>query len=277
MAIIHARLGSGWNVTESMLLPDGITGELREVDIVATATVANYDLFLSIECRDHGRPSDVTWIESMAKKHESLATSKLVLWSRSGFTKAALAKATALKINTVSQASARNVEWAKLARSLVGGKVQLVTPSYSPFIDVQEPGSATVRLESVATSLIYDAHGKAVHSVPSIVEFMASSPEFGTTLLDHAPIGSGDFYVELIPPTPWFTDTEEGKRVPILRIGIGVSTITEKLAVETASAEVDGRVATLASANSATGRFQFYVEEASDGSKPVKEAIIRIT
>ena len=117
-AIIHSRLGSGWNVTESLLLTDNITKEMREVDVVAKATVGTYDIYISVECRDHKRPSDVTWIESMAKKHESLLTSKLVLWSRSGFTKAAITKAKALKIDTVSQMSAASADWATLARNL---------------------------------------------------------------------------------------------------------------------------------------------------------------
>lgn len=275
VAIIHSRLGNGWIVTESMFLPDGITGEMREVDVVAKATVANYDLYISVECRDHRRPADVTWIESMAKKHESLSTSKLVLWSRSGFTKAAVAKAAALKIDTVSQATAAAADWATLARSLIGGYVQLVTPKFSPFIDIQTPGSEAVRLENVAESMIYDAQGNAVQSVPSILGFMLNDPGIRTTFLDHAPIGSGDFYVELRPPIPWFADTPDGSREPILRVGIGVSTFVEKLALDTASAAFDGRVATLASANAAAGRYQFYVEELPDGTKPIKVAAIR--
>ena len=124
VAVIHSNLGNGWIVTESMLLQDGITGEMREVDVVAKATVADYDLFISIECRDHRRPADVTWVEGMAKKHESLSTSKLALWSKSGFTKAAIVKAAALKIDTVSQTNAATTDWATLARDLIGGHTQ---------------------------------------------------------------------------------------------------------------------------------------------------------
>ncbi len=277
VAIIHSRLGSGWFVTESMFLRDGITGEPREVDVVAKATAAGYDLHISVECRDHGRPADVTWIEGMAKKHESLATSKLALWSRSGFTKAAVAKAAALKIETVSQATATDADWATLARSLIGGHVQLVIPKFSPFIDVETPGNEPVRLKEVATSLIYDAHGNAIQSLPSILEFIANSAEFGTMLLDHAPTGSGDFYVEVRPPVPWFAETPDGYRASILRVGVGVSTFVEKLALDTASATVDGKVATLASANAASGRFKIYVEEARDGSKLLKTTVMRKT
>lgn len=271
-AIIHSRLGSGWNVTESLLLTDSITGEKREVDVVAKATVGTYDIYISVECRDHKRPADVTWIELMAKKHESLSTSKLVLWSRSGFTKTAITKAKALKIDTVSHVSAASADWATLARSLIGGLVQLVTPRFSPFIDIIAPEGTPARLIDVSNALIYDSEGNTINSIPSLIEFMGSSPDLAETLLDHAPIGSGDFYAEVKPPAPWFTDTPDGQRVPVLRVGMGVATFVEKLALHTASAAIDGKVATLATASTATGQFQLYVEETPDGSKQVHAA-----
>lgn len=276
-AIIHTKLTKGWAVTESMLLQDKITGGLREVDVVAKATVANYDLYISVECRDHTRPADVTWIECMSKKHESLPTSKLILWSKSGFTKQAITKAAALKIDTVSQASICNIDWALFARDLIGSHVQLVTPKYTPFIDVHELGKEAARLENVSNSLIFDANGNTIQSIPAVLEFLAKSPDIANTLLDHAPTGSGDFYAELCPPVAWFVNNPEGRLVPILRIGIGVSTIGEKLTLDTASASFDNdnKVATLATAKTTNGRFQLYVEESSDGSKPLVTATIQ--
>jgi len=38
-------------------LMDRITKEMREVDVVAKATVGTYDIYISVECRDHKRPS----------------------------------------------------------------------------------------------------------------------------------------------------------------------------------------------------------------------------
>ena len=49
-----------------------------------------HEVFISIECRDSKRPADVSWIEEMKSKHERLATSELILVSRSGFTKQAI-------------------------------------------------------------------------------------------------------------------------------------------------------------------------------------------
>lgn len=275
VAIIHSRLGSGWTVSESMLLPDGITGEPREVDVVARATVAGYDIYISVECRDHQRAADVTWVEGMAKKHEHLPTSKLVLWSRAGFTKSALVKAAALKIDTVSQAMAAPASWANWARSLIGGRVRLLTPHFTPFIDIQPTSGSPRRLEDVSAFLIYDEHGQVIQSIETMLALMSASPNLGSKLLDHAPTGAGDFYGEVRPDAPWFAETPEGRRERVLRIGFGIKSIVESLDLDTASANVDGKVATLAAADSAAGRFQFYVEETPDGAPPVARASVR--
>ena len=110
--VIHEALEPGWEVNESVMLEDSVTHHPREVDIVATQLVAGHLLVLSVECRDHNRPADVLWVEGASKRHEHLPTSELVLWSRSGFTKQALIKASALKIDTVSQADATSPIWA---------------------------------------------------------------------------------------------------------------------------------------------------------------------
>lgn len=274
-AILHTKLAPGWKVSESLLLTDAVTGDLREVDVVAQARVGIYELCISIECRDHKRPTDVIWVESMAKKHEHLPTSKLVLWSRSGFTKAATKKAAALKIDTISQALARTADWARLARQLVGGRIKLVTPKFSPFIDVRNSDGEYIRLEDVSTTSVVDEFGNITQTIPHLLRFMAQSPELGTTLLDHAPEGSGDFYAEVKPPVPWYVTTAEGERLSVHRIGVGVSTFVEELPLDTASAFTEGNVATLASADASEGRFQLYIEEAPDGTLLVKKATLR--
>lgn len=175
VAIIHSKISSSGQVTESLFMRDSITSEMREVDVVIKLTVANYDVYISVECRDHKRPADVTWVESMAKKHESLPTSVLVLWSRSGFTKAALFKAKALKIDTVSQKTANNADWAKLARSFIGSHVQLVKPGFTPFIDVKPLGKELLRLEDVTTLFFYDMQGNMVCSVTKILEVLQNN------------------------------------------------------------------------------------------------------
>jgi len=264
--LVHERLGQDWKVDESHMFTDLVTGEQREVDIVAHITVSTYPIFLSIECRDHARPADVLWIEGVAKKHEHLPTSKLVLWSRSGFTKAASLKARALKIEAISQAEAARADWARLARELIGGQVMYVTPRFTAFIDVNPPEGKPRRLEQVASAAWYNSDGTQIGTMPALIQLIASSHETRTTVLDNTSIGAGNFYAELSPPEHWFADLPEGGRAQIRRIGVSIETFTEKVPLDTASALSEGKVLTLASAAVAAGTFELLVQESPDGT-----------
>ncbi|WP_433678154.1 hypothetical protein [Nocardia sp. CA-119907] len=104
MAIVHELInGDEAKVTESKYLPDGFTGQTREVDICIERENPGSDPFIiGIECRDHpGRKQTIEWVEQMFGKHH-LLTHKLILISSSGFTRPALAKAEALKIHTIT-------------------------------------------------------------------------------------------------------------------------------------------------------------------------------
>jgi hypothetical protein len=197
-----------------------------------------------------------------------LPTSKLALWSASGFTKAAISKAAALKIDTVSQAGACEAPWAKIARSLINGSAKLVTPKFKPFVDVRDESGAAIRIEDTrATLLLFDARGNVAWSIHQIVQFILNSRESRSVFLDNAPLGEADFYVEFIPPAPCFVNIPIGARALVIRIGVGVSTFAEQLCLDTASAIRDGgAVSTMASADAKLGRFQIYVEERPDGS-----------
>ena len=66
-------------VTESKLLTDLQTGDEREVDVCIEAELGGHPVVLCIECRDHKRQADVTWVEQMLSKHQRLPTGTLVL------------------------------------------------------------------------------------------------------------------------------------------------------------------------------------------------------
>ena len=81
---------AGVTVTESKMLHDGQLGVDREVDVVIEGTFDGDQSVTSIEVIEHGRPAPVTWVEQQIAKHRHLPTNRLVLVSRSGFTKTAL-------------------------------------------------------------------------------------------------------------------------------------------------------------------------------------------
>src|SRR6478736_2003809 len=83
--LLKTHVAAGATVTESKMLPDLVSGKLREVDVVVESIVAGYDVRIGIECRDHARQADITWVEQMISKHKRLPIHRLVLVSRRGF------------------------------------------------------------------------------------------------------------------------------------------------------------------------------------------------
>jgi hypothetical protein len=69
--------------------PDYITGKItkrrREVDVSLRSQVGSVDVLVIIECRDRGKPQDVTWIEQLASKREDVGADKAVAVSATGF------------------------------------------------------------------------------------------------------------------------------------------------------------------------------------------------
>ncbi len=87
--LVRVNLAEGAKVTESKLMRDRLTKRKREVDVVIEGKVGSHPVIVSVECRDHKRVADVTWIDTMKSKHERLDTNMLLLASAAGFTKEA--------------------------------------------------------------------------------------------------------------------------------------------------------------------------------------------
>lgn len=84
--LVRVNLAEGATVTESKMMRDRITKRFREVDVVIVGKVGSQRVVVSIECRDHQRVADVTWVDMMKTKHDRLETNALLLASRRGFT-----------------------------------------------------------------------------------------------------------------------------------------------------------------------------------------------
>lgn len=107
-----------------------------------------------------------------------------------------------------------------------------------------------------------------------VIQKLLTDETMCTTMLDHAPDGSGAFWAHVCPPDDeeWFTRDDEGQSLTVTRVGIGIRTETESLPLEVASAAHGGKVITLATATTGIGnKVDFYLEESIDGCL-VKEA-----
>lgn len=77
-----------------------ISGQPREVDASIRYQVGSVPILITIECRDRTSEQDVTWIEQLASKRDSIGASVMVAVSSVGFTQPALEKARFYGIET---------------------------------------------------------------------------------------------------------------------------------------------------------------------------------
>jgi hypothetical protein len=263
---LHRDLGPDWNVSESRLLTDTVTGDPREVDVVAEAVVGGYPLLLCIEVRDQGRPANVNWLEGMAQKHKHLPTSKLVLWSSSGYSASALKKAKALNIIAIAPDSAQKVPWAAIARQLEAAAVKFVQPLLEPFFDVIVADGSAERWEARPEMVVLNEEGTPVVQVGPFLKQITHNPGFGTIFLDHALEGSGTFHAICSFPDHYTVMGPFGSIGKISRMVIGITTNCEIEPVTTISAFHNGAVTTLAEASLSDGTLQIVVREQEQSS-----------
>ena len=111
IAFIERELaGSGVKVTESAMLSEGGSNE-REVDILIEAEINGHPVCIALECRDHKRPQDVTWIDCLIGKYIDLRVDRVVAVSSSGFSAGALEKANRHRIRTLTLEQALEHNW----------------------------------------------------------------------------------------------------------------------------------------------------------------------
>lgn len=97
-------------VEESVIEINKKTGIPREIDVRITDK-ANPDNKILIECRDHQRKQNVTWVDAVDGKARSLGFKKVILISRSGFSKSAEKEANSRGIQTMHLKEAEDFDW----------------------------------------------------------------------------------------------------------------------------------------------------------------------
>lgn len=92
-------------------LTDKATGQPREVDIYIANRIAGRLHEMVIECRHHAAKVNVMYIDQIVTKRADIGHPKVCVVSRSGFTKAALAKAARHGILTATVAESQHPRW----------------------------------------------------------------------------------------------------------------------------------------------------------------------
>lgn len=139
---IERALGHNANVSiqSPAYLPDRITGEPREHDVLITITGSHHKSTIAIECRDRSRKITVNDIEGFWGKCQDTGVDQGIVVSPKGFSKSALAKATHRGIRCLQLSEVASFKWllASGVRSL-SRKVKHTSWTFYPEVDLVPP------------------------------------------------------------------------------------------------------------------------------------------
>jgi hypothetical protein len=114
VADLQRALSEGATVTQNEKVRGKVTGALREIDISVRQKVAQFGIFVAIDCKDYGRPVDVKDVEAFAGLLEDVGANKGAMVGAKGFTATAKTLAKAKGIDLYRLLESGHVEWAGL-------------------------------------------------------------------------------------------------------------------------------------------------------------------
>lgn len=211
----------------------------------------------------------------MKSKHDSLPTSKLVLWSASGFYKPALLKAEKWNIDTVTPDNIDEVEWSKLSKSLRNGTIELLESELSFFIDVEDDKEKIRFDNNKFNYTLQEVESGNTFDIQSLKHFIAHDPEVGGSLLEHSYSGKNDFWINYLHPSKCFLINENNVKLPVFRIGFGVKAKFERSELDTTSILHQGKVSTLAVGDFPNKKMEIFIEETKDNEPVVLTCIVK--
>lgn len=202
--IVETYKGNFLRLQESAILQDRETGKAREVDILIEGEINSHSIMVAIEVRDRNRPADISWVEEMISKHNSLPTDKLILVSSSGFTKAAQDKAMkfyATPIDT-SKGEKNFRELLEKATYLRGVRVHALV-----FVD-DTPINLDTKLQI----------GDCIATTEEQIRILCKSEKFKETMLDTGNNNEPGLIAEV--HSPFLIDGKESSKDQILKFVI---------------------------------------------------------
>jgi hypothetical protein len=264
-------------VTPSAMLPDVITGDLREVDICVETQVAGHKVLVGIECRDWGRPQAVTWVEEMHTRHEALPVNVTVLVSSSGFTKGASTKAAHYGMRTITPGDVTP----GFVGSVVNNLDKVTTKRvhfrvHSVFLHVKLADGHLPWVEAFVDSPLYTHDGTEIATVGVIVKEMvsgnpkqrahlqtATDKDKFMRILTDGPTDNNGQPLFIVPATK---SGEELPPAPVVGMRIGGPVELDLIEVPLTHGDYDGRPYSTGSAPFEDMRVSVAATEGEDGS-----------
>lgn len=199
---VRSTLGADARVALSPYVFDRHQRALVAVDAIVTGTIGADPVVVSIEVRGSRRVADVTWIDTMRAKHRRLATTVLLLASKTGFSAEARQVAEHHGIAALSLADLRPSDVA----ALVGPRSSLWPRTLSVFaerVSLQIAANALLEAEIVpvsANQMLHVEGNAQLGRVRDQVEQLLHSAPARDRLLATIDAGHQKFDLEWSPP-----------------------------------------------------------------------------
>lgn len=187
-------------------IPDRITGDSREHDVVITVRGSHHKATIAIECRDRSRKITVNDVESFWSKCQDTGIDQGIIVSPKGFTKTAIQKATHKGIRCLQLSEVSSFNWL-LASGITTRTRRILHTAWTFFPDqdlVPPPTAFT----------ILSADGEPVQSESLVA---AAYAEFQKIDEDHCPVGRGEKRIVFTFPGLQLRDNIANKAYPIVK------------------------------------------------------------
>lgn len=264
VTLMTATLAGRAQVTESAMLVDRVSGERREVDILVTAIAGGYTVQLGIEVVSWSRPADTPWVEKMRAKHENLPIDKLILISKSGFSKPALCKAEFYGIEALTLEEASEADWPLIATLTTTGVFEVMTISFDTVGVLQQDGGPQELIPIPLTASFPTLQGLMTigQFVYSILDKQDVRDILRENVFSDQP---HDFWFRYTHPNGLWRYEEEGKAGQFTELRVGLKVLNSASPVCFASGKF--RSIPFISGNSTSEKpLQFVLAKAADGS-----------
>ena len=108
---IQQQLAPEADVCHNVRLDGRLSGTKRQIDVLVSQKIGQYDIFIVIDCKDHQKPVDVKGVGGFRGLLEDVGAHKGVLVCPSGFTRAAKTLAERLQIDLYSPFDTESHKW----------------------------------------------------------------------------------------------------------------------------------------------------------------------
>lgn len=187
---IERGLGSAGNasVQSPAFLPDKITGDPREHDVLVTLKSAHHETSISIECRDRSRKVTVNDVEGFWKKCQDTGINQGIIVSPKGFSKGALTKAAHLGLRTLRLSEIGGFSW--LQTPGIRTRVRKALKVHWTFFPTENP---TPAMTSFGVFL------PSGEEVPSDHLTQVANQAFQSLSQERTPLGQGTIKIKFPP------------------------------------------------------------------------------